>query len=91
MANHFSSRYRVLEVRSQLDLEMLLERMWPTKAVPAHELFERLQLSPFDESIIKSDLGFPRSWYTPKELAAYFWKRSNYYASEQRDICCEDD
>ncbi|WP_162998330.1 hypothetical protein [Vibrio owensii] len=33
MANYFSSRYRVLEVRSQHDLEMLLERMWPTKAV----------------------------------------------------------
>lgn len=89
MANHFSSRYRVLEVRSQQDLEQLIERMWPSKAIPAHELFDRLKCSPFDESIIKSDLGFPRQWYTPKELAAYFWKRSNYYASEQKDFAYE--
>ncbi len=89
MANHFSSRYRVIEVRSQADLEQLLEQMWPTKAIPAHELFERFG-SPVDEAMIKSVLGYLRNWYTPKELAAYFWKGSNYYAQEEKDQYCDD-
>ena len=88
-ANDFSSRYRVIEVRSQEDLERLLEQMWPSKAIPAQELFERFG-SPVDEAVIKSDLGSPRKWYTPSELATYFWSRSNYHEQTKKDQYCRD-
>lgn len=88
--NDFSSRYRVIKVRSQEDLEKLLEQMWPTKAIPAKELFERFG-SAIDEAIIKSDLGYPRKWYTPSELASYFWTRSNYHAQDEKDRYCSDE
>lgn len=90
MARHqdFSSRYRVIEVRTQDDLEHMLELMWPSKAIPAKELFERFG-TPVDESVIKSDLGVGRNWYTPKELAEYFWNRSNYNVQAEKDRYCE--
>ncbi|MBE8578629.1 hypothetical protein [Vibrio sp. OPT18] len=88
--NDFSSRYRVIEVRSQEQLEGLLEQIWPTKAIPADELFERFG-SPVDEAIIKSDLGYPRKWYTPAELSAYFWMRSNYHAQDEKDRYSDDE
>lgn len=87
---HLSSRYRILEVTSEEDLEELLTIIWPSKAIPAQELYARFD-NPLDISVIKSDLGFPRSWYTPKELATYFWLRSNYNEQEEKDRYCENE
>ncbi len=87
---HLSSRYRILEVTCEADLEELLTLMWPTKAIPASELYERFE-NPLDIAVIKSDLGYPRNWYTPKELAQYFWMRSNYNGQEEKDRYLENE
>ncbi len=87
---HLSSRYRIIEVTCQEDLEELLTIMWPSKAIPASELYERFD-NPLDIAVIKSDLGYPRNWYTPHELAAYFWLRSNYNEQEEKDRYLEDE
>ena len=86
-SNCFSSRYKVIEVHTQEKLEELLELMWPDRRIPAKELFARFG-SPVDAAIIKSDLGIDRNWYTPRELAEYFWNRSNYHAQEEKDRLC---
>ncbi len=72
-------RYEVMNPRSQEELEALLCEMYPDNRIAASE-FQSV-LNPIDKAIIKSDLGI-RNWYTPKELAEYLWRRSNYHAIE---------
>ncbi|MBD1572504.1 MULTISPECIES: hypothetical protein [Vibrio] len=72
-------RYEVISPKSQEELEALLLEMYPDNRIPASEF--QAALNPINKAIIKSDLGI-RNWYTPKELAEYLWKRSNYYAIE---------
>ncbi len=73
------SRYEVLNPNSQEELESLLLEMYPDKRIAASEF--QAALNPVDKAIIKSDLGI-RNWYTPKELAEYLWRRSNYHVIE---------
>lgn len=72
-------RYEVISPRTQEELEALLLEMYPDNRISASEF--QATLNPIDKAIIKSDLGI-RNWYTPKELAQYLWKRSNYHAIE---------
>ncbi|CAK1712471.1 conserved hypothetical protein [Vibrio crassostreae] len=72
-------RYEVLNPRTQEELEALLLEMYPDNRIAAIEF--QATLNQIDKAIIKSDLGI-RNWYTPKELAEYLWRRSNYHAIE---------
>ncbi len=72
-------RYEIITPRSQKELEELLREVYPDNRIPASEF--QASLNQIDKAIIKCDLGV-RNWYTPKELAEYLWKRSNYYAIE---------
>ncbi|MGX9455529.1 hypothetical protein WAX87_11050 [Photobacterium damselae subsp. damselae] len=75
-----SPRYEVLDPQSQDELESILTDMYPNNIIPAGDILNGL--SNVSRAVIKSDLGV-RNFYTPKELAAYFWQRSNYNAIEQ--------
>lgn len=72
-------RYEVLDPQSQEELEALLCAMYPDNRISASQF--QSHLNPIDTAIIKSDLGI-RNWYTPKELAEYLWRKSNYHAIE---------
>lgn len=71
--------YEILNPRSQAEVEQLLAEMYPNNIIKADDIYEKL--TTVGRSIIKSDLGV-RNYFTPKELAAYLWGRSNYHAIE---------
>ncbi|MGI2800185.1 hypothetical protein ACRTC3_16485 [Photobacterium damselae] len=80
MKHRQNPRYEVLNPRSQDELESILHEMYPSNIIPAADILDNLLT--VSRSIIVSDLGV-RNFYTPKELAAYFWNRSNYHEVEQ--------
>ncbi len=75
-------QYKVLSPQSPDELEVMLREAYPDNRINAFE-FQQILGSPLAVSIIKSDLGSDRNWYSPKELADYLWHRSNYNEAEQ--------
>ncbi|PKF50910.1 hypothetical protein [Enterovibrio nigricans] len=73
-------QYELLNPTSEEEVEALLLEMYPDNRIAAQTLYE--VMTPADIAIIKCDLGVGRNWYTPKEIAHYFWLKGNYYASE---------
>ncbi|MGR6858908.1 hypothetical protein ACU5EH_20190 [Aliivibrio salmonicida] len=73
-------QYELINPTSEEEVEALLLEMYPDNRIAAQDIYSMMHH--IDIAIIKSDLGIGRNWYTPKELARYFWLKGNYYAEE---------
>ncbi len=71
----------VISPESQEELEALLCEMYPDNRIPIADIYNAIGSKSSDYSVFVHDHGH-RTFFTPKELASYFWKRSNYYALE---------
>ncbi|WP_108945609.1 hypothetical protein [Shewanella halifaxensis] len=73
MAMELKRGYRLIEINSRDDVYNVLLRMWPKRVIPAHELYEVMQLTPFDRNIFVSKVGLVRHFFSVNELADLFW------------------
>lgn len=70
-------QYELVNPQTQEELEQLLLEMFPDNRIHIESFFAEV-FCKFDRTIFIREKGH-RTWMTPKEMAQYLWRRSNYH------------